>query len=343
MMQSTIRFTRRIMTLLLAVVMLFGTLMTTADAADRTNVRHYDTYMCIGDSIAAGFYIDGQRAGYYRTRMPGAYHDIIANATDAKLNQFGWSAFRAVELRYMLEGVRYDLDDVWLNSFRPLVNDQLLDQNREDYLKAIRESDLITVNLGSNDVLSYTMSKTVMQLQSSSDCELAAKVKEIAGKCGDIGTAFVKVLGYAEKAGKKAVSYFKDNFTACMRGIYKLNPSATVVVVGVYNPMSNVTLVENGNLKLAPLVQPAVDLLNQFLKSGCLYSDWYRFAPVPKTETWKIHVLGGDFTSQVITKVHPTANGHSYMADQILSVLPTSDGSTSSRWTPFGWLRSIFG
>ena len=80
-MQSTIRFTRRIMTLLLAVVMLFGTLMTTADAANRDNVRHYDTYMCIGDSIAAGFYIDGQRAGYYRTRMPGAYHDIIANAT----------------------------------------------------------------------------------------------------------------------------------------------------------------------------------------------------------------------------------------------------------------------
>ena len=355
-MQSTIRFTRRIMTLLLAVVMLFGTLMTTADAANRDNVRYYDTYMCIGDSIAAGFYIDGERAGYYRTRMVGAYHDIIANATHAELNQFGWSAFRAVELRYMLEGVRHDLDDVWLNSFGPLVNDQLLDANKEDYLKAIRESDLITVNLGSNDVLSYTMSKTVMQLQSSGDCELAAKVKEIAGKCGDIGTAFVKVLGYAEKAGKlpvvlatlnptlmKAVSYFKDNFTACMRGIYKLNPNATVVVVGVYNPMSNVTLVENGNLKLAPLVQPAVDLLNQFLKSGCLYSDWYRFAPVPKTETWKIHVLGGDFTSQVITKVHPTANGHSYMADQILSVLPARDGSTSSRWTPFGWLRSIFG
>ena len=355
-MQSTIRFTRRIMTLLLAVVMLFGTLMTTADAANRDNVRYYDTYMCIGDSIAAGFYIDGQRAGYYRTRMPGAYHDIIANATHAELNQFGWSAFRAVELRYMLEGVRYDLDDVWLNSFRPLVKDELLDANREDYLKAIRESDLITVNLGSNDVLSYTMTKTVLQLQSSGDCALAAKVKEIAGKCGDIGTAFVKVLGYAEKAGKlpvvlatlnptlmKAVSYFKDNFTACMRGIYKLNPNATVVVVGVYNPMSNVTLVENGNLKLAPLVQPAVDLLNQFLKSGCLYSDWYRFAPVPKTETWKIHVLGGDFTSQVITKVHPTANGHSYMADQILSVLPARDGSTSSRWTPFGWICSIFG
>ena len=127
MMQSTIRFTRRIMTLLLAVVMLFGTLITTADAANRDNVQHYDTYMCIGDSIAAGFYIDGQRAGYYRTRMPGAYHDIIANATDAKLNQFGWSAFRAVELRYMLEGKRNEPDNVWLNSFPGLVNNELLD------------------------------------------------------------------------------------------------------------------------------------------------------------------------------------------------------------------------
>ena len=40
MMQSTIRFTRRIMTLLLAVVMLFGTLITTADAANGDIVQH---------------------------------------------------------------------------------------------------------------------------------------------------------------------------------------------------------------------------------------------------------------------------------------------------------------
>ena len=142
MMQSTIRFTRRIMTLLLAVVMLFGTLMTTADAADRTNVRHYDTYMCIGDSIAAGFYIDGQRAGYYRTRMPGAYHAIIEEATGAKLNQFGWSAFRSVELRYLLEGVRNDPDGVWLESFRPLVNNDLLDRNREAELNVQEHQEL---------------------------------------------------------------------------------------------------------------------------------------------------------------------------------------------------------
>ena len=164
-MHLTIQSGRRVAAMLLAVVMLVGVLVMPASAANRTNVKQYDAYMCIGDSIAAGFYIDGQSGGLYRERVAGAYHDIIANATGAKLNQFGWSAFRAVELRYMLEGERHDLDDVWLSNFGYLLNDELLDQHREDYLNAIRESDLITVNLGSNDVLSYAMSKTLKLLQ----------------------------------------------------------------------------------------------------------------------------------------------------------------------------------
>ena len=326
----------RALSLLLAAVMLFSALGMTASAATRDNVQHYDTYMCIGDSIAAGFYVDGDsEVGRKLEIMPHAYHSIVAEATDAELLQFGWSAFRAVELRYMLEGVRHDLDNTWQDLFGFLISDEQLEPHRSAYLDAIKKADLITVNLGSNDVFSYSMKKTLNLLSSSSDSELAAEVKDIMSKCGDFGTAFVKVLGYAEKAGKlpivmaslnptlmKAVSAFKENFTACMRGIYKLNPNATVVVVGLYNPLANVSLVENGNLKLAALVQPTVDLMNQFLKYGCLYSDRYRFAPVPNVTTWKMSLIGGDFASEVITKVHPTAAGHSYMADQILSVLP---------------------
>jgi hypothetical protein len=116
------------------------------------------------------------------------------------------------------------------------------------------------------------------------------------------------------------------------------------VVVGVYNPMTNVSLVENGNLKLAALVQPTVDLMNQFLKNGCLYSDWYRFAPVPNVTTWKMSLIGGNFASEVITKVHPTAVGHSYMADQILSVLPEAEPSASAtgHWF-FDRIKNLFG
>ena len=333
---------RALLAFVLICSMAFCLLCPAVGAANRDNVQHYDTYMCIGDSIAAGFYVDGNSdIGRKLEIMPNAYHSIVAEATGAKLLQYGWSAFRSVELRYMLEGERHDLDNTWQELFGFLISDEQLKPYRSAYLDAIKKADLITVNLGSNDVLSYSMKKTLNILSSSSDCALAEEVKEIMSKCGDFGTAFVKVLGYAEKAGKlpivmaslnptlmKAVSAYKENFTACMRGIYKLNPDATVVVVGVYNPMANVSLVENGNLKLAALVQPTVDLMNQFLEYGCLYSDWYRFAPVPNVTTWKMSLIGGAFASEVITKVHPTAVGHSYMADQILSVLPEKQQST---------------
>ena len=340
----------RAVSLLLAVLMLLTVLTAPAAAANRSNVKHYDTYMCIGDSIAAGYTVSGEQGNFYRTRVTNAYHDIIATATGAELNQFGWSAFRSVELRYMLEGVLNQPDTVWTENFNSLVNTDLLDRNREDYINAIKESDLITVNLGSNDVMSYAMTKTMKLLENSSDCELAAMVKECMRSSGDLGTKFVKLLDTAEKAGKlplvlaslnptfmKAIAYFKANFTACIKGIYELNPDVDLVVVGVYNPMTNLTLTENGNLKLAPIVQPTVDLLNQFLKSGCIYSDHYRFAPVPKVETWKFSVLGKDFRSQILWAVHPTVNGHSYMADQILSVLPPENTRK-----PFSWLHDLF-
>ena len=293
---------RRMLSMLLAAILVFSALGVTASAATRENVQHYDTYMCIGDSIAAGFYVDGDSSvGRKLEVMPNAYHSIVAEATGAKLLQFGWSAFRTVELRYMLEGVRHDLDDTWLDLFGFLIRDDQLDQHRTAYLDAIGKADLITVNLGSNDVLSYSMKKTLNLLSTSDDCVLAAKVRELMSKCHD------------------------------------RNPYATVVVVGVYNPMTNVSLVENGNLKLAALVQPTVDIMNQFLKYGCPYADWYRFAPVPNVTTWPMSLIGGDFASEVITKVHPTKVGHSYMADQILSVLPEQQSGTTpgAGTTPF--------
>ena len=350
----------RMLALLLAVVMVFSALSVSAFAANRENVKQYGTYMCIGDSIAAGYTLSGERDNFFRVRVPGAYHDIVADATGAKLNQFGWSAFRSVELRYLLEGVRNDPDGVWLENFQPLVNNDLLDRNRADYLNAIRESDLISVNLGSNDVMSYAMTKTMSLLTRSNDCELAAMATECLEKCGDFGTAFVKLMSLAEKAGKlplvlaslnptlmKALAYFKNNFNACLKGIYALNPDATVVVVGVFNPMANLRLIDNGNLKLGAILQPTVDLLNAFLKSGSNYASRYLFAPVPNTTTYDMSLTGmlkggtDNMRTRILWDVHPTHVGHSYMADQILSVLPTADGRQGG-FHPFAWLRGLW-
>ena len=344
---------RAFLSLLLICSLAICLLCPTVAAATRENVQQYDAYMCIGDSIAAGYTVSGEEGNFYRVRVEGAYHDLVAKATGAKLNQFGWSAFRAVELRYILEGVRNEPDSIWVDSFQTLVNNDLLDANRADYLNAIKSSDLITINLGSNDVLSYSMTKTMALLQGSDDSELAAKAKELIASTGDMGAAFIKLCSYAQLAGKlplvtaslaptlaQAFSYFRDNFNACMKDIYALNPDATIVVVGVYNPLTNLTLTENTHMNFAPLVQPTVELLNQFLKTGCAYSSRYLFAPVPDTETWPMTLLNKDISSELLWAVHPTVNGHSYMADQILSVLPEKTDDPKAQF-PFTDVKDI--
>ena len=45
----------RLLALLLAVVMLGGLFVIGAQAANATNVKQYKHYVCIGDSIAAGY------------------------------------------------------------------------------------------------------------------------------------------------------------------------------------------------------------------------------------------------------------------------------------------------
>ena len=76
--------------------------------------------------------------------------------------------------------------NVWVNIMSDgtlLISDEQLKPYRSAYLDAIKKANLITVNLGSNDVLSYSMKKTLNILSSSSDCALAEEVKEIIESC----------------------------------------------------------------------------------------------------------------------------------------------------------------
>ena len=50
----------RMLSLLLAVTLLAGMLTVAASAATLDNVRHYDVYTCLGDSVAEGFGPDFQ-------------------------------------------------------------------------------------------------------------------------------------------------------------------------------------------------------------------------------------------------------------------------------------------
>ena len=329
---------------LILVVMMLASL-TSAFATDPKDYTYscysgYKTYMCVGDSIAAGYTVTGiqndpNALGF--TRVPGAYHDLVANALEADLLQLGCSAFRSVELRYILDGVYTDTDGIWNATFSQAFTLPTLDAYRPYFINAFKAADIVTINLGSNDVLSYSYIRALIKLyeDTTSDGQKAA-MEKIAEYGGDAGAAFVSMLGTMQKLGKlpavlaefttafnESFNQYKENWNACLKAIYELNPDIQIITVGVYNPASNISISEGGSFKLAPFLQLFVNQINQFLKSGHDYADKCPFADVEGTETWPVSVSNPDFVARFTYCSHPTRAGHMYMAAKIMEVIPS--------------------
>ena len=309
---------RKSICLILVVMMLAG--LTSALATDPQGNNYscysgYDTYMCIGDSIAAGYTVTGIKndpnaLGF--TRVPGAYHDLVANAIEADLLQFGCSAFRSVELRYILDGTYTDTDGIWNAAFSQAFALPTLDYLRPAFIDAIQKSDIITINLGSNDVLSYSYIRALLKLYEDTTTDAQkATMEKIAEFGGDAGAAFVSMIGTMQKLGKlpavlaeftaafnESFAQYKENWNASLKAIYELNPDVQIITVGVYNPGSNISITDGGSFKLGVFLQPFVTQLNQFLSSGQDYADKAPYADVMGTETWPISVTGGDFVTE---------------------------------------------
>ena len=357
---------KRALSIALCIAMLFA-LAVPAFATSGKNYYDYENYVCIGDSIAAGCALarDGKPTnfdqtiddpnkvmdnsyvfrGYDFSVAPNAYHSLVANELGSKLYQCARSGLRAVELRYMLDGTYNDYDKtrIWGNTYFDTDGNgftlaDLDAMNKQvSYAEKIKKADLLTLNIGSNDVFSFTMTIVIKELTEDSTDPALVAIKDFLNKGGSIGTAFVKLIEAYEKMGKatelmstltatmnKAYDQFEVNFNAVIKKIYALNPDITVVAVGVYNPLDGVSLSSDSKLDISGIVTPVVASINNYIASFKLSYDNYYFANVVGTETYPMSLDDNYFSQYLIAKVHPTIEGHKYMAEKILAALPTA-------------------
>ncbi|MCF0123349.1 MAG: hypothetical protein HUJ67_04465 [Ruminiclostridium sp.] len=389
---------KKAVSLLLAAALLAG-LGGSALATQYTG-RNYDTYLCLGDSIAAGCavpktadeaveisqnpetethkdmdiqkatevmadydaslnYVEYMYHGYNFEVVPRAYHSLVAEHADTFI-QGAVSGTRAVELRYLLDGVYNDPDKGGFWGRSVLGTDGSVAQNcavldkADSQLKgiygvnmkeAVEKADLITINYGSNDVLSLSMLHVLEDLQKEyRDDAVVSQILSQYTQSGDVYLAFAKVLQYeATCAANKVNSLlsnfaknlisasiaFKTNYAAILKDIYAMNPDVTVVSVGIYNPFSQMKLSDTIDLKLDALMAPIIKDLNLYLKSFQGKYSTYQFADCSGVEVYDMDMSSignGDF----ITRVHPTLESHQYMADQILAAAARTQQSSSS-------------
>lgn len=358
---------KRIFSFLLCIVLLCGICIPVL-ADDGTKYRDYEYYMCVGDSIAAGCSLtkDGSETvfdqntddyttvynpdyiyyGYDFSAIPTAYHCIVAEALDAELLQCARSGLRAVEFRYFLEGTYNDFDETrfWGNTYFDTDGNGFtlsdLDAINEyvNYPEQIKKADIISVNVGSNDVLSFALNMVLQEMTSDSSDPTLSAIKDFLNNGGSIGQAFSKLISYAETIGTlndvvnvlvdsldKAYEQFEDNYKVIMDKIYELNPDITVIGVGVFNPFTYFRLSSDLDLDISAIAKPTINKINKLIKSYEGGELEFYYADVVGTETYPMSYDDRYFWEYFTLKVHPTLSGHRFMAQQILSVVPEAE------------------
>ena len=357
---------------LLLTVALMATLCVPTIAADCKAKKEYKVYTCVGDSAAAGVgqpkdgmenkfdYTGNDFAGYvakltgkdstlvyrgYKPEVvPTAYPALVANALGAEVNICARSAMRALELRYMLTGVfndpdpshaytskYYDEDD---NGFTMSDLDKI--NNLYQFRDKIEEADIITIGLGSNDVITPTVSVLATLMGAGTVDPGISATQEKLGATGIMGAALGKLVEILHTAEKYTaliknlfdVFYenfvpFKENFEAVIDEIYKINPDATVLCVGVYNPFNNTMISANSSLKLDIAAAPFVNMLNTYFRSLSLkYGSSLIYVDVTDTPLYDAVLDDPTYMSYVSMKSHPTIAGYQYVAGKILDRIP---------------------
>ncbi len=236
---------------------------------------------------------------------------------------------------------------------------------RENAARQVQNSKLVILNLGSNDVslaLTDIGPKRLEELFEQEEKSISVRgliegSKKILEMGGSLTSLLVFVLDWAETVGAlpetlavyssamiEGVTKWMDVYPKLVARIYELNKDATIVNVGFYNAFKEMKLTDVSPFNIGQLMEPASIIADQYMSTLAPYANSdeydYRFAEVRGvklngfTNSLLTSILSGEldnFSMEYAEQIHPAAEGHAYMAQQILNAL----GSDYSHpWIP---------
>ena len=303
-------------------------------AADK-DYSGYEYYVSLGDSIANGIG-ENNVENKYMYRTPGAYPDRIANATGAYLTQLGCGGMRTVELRACLED-DYVMPDEYANNFTR----EKVAEIRANYRPAVAAADLITLNIGANDVATYALLRAKAAL-ADAGVSLSAITGATEGASDDTNALskllkFARTIGGIVSAADAAISgltegynRFVENWDAIIGDIYRLNPDVTLLVAGFYNPFNELKISDSSMLKLGKAADGIIDAINLQMQIRSAYANRYIYVDISGIQSlaakYGDSILDEGFFSSVELDVHPSNEGQAEIAERFMAALPGKSG-----------------
>lgn len=317
---------------ILCFAMALTLLMSFSAVFAQNSVPHYDTYLCLGDSIASGFGPDAD-SRHGGEKVDHAYHTKVAKAVGAKeFIQLAYPAMRTHELRDMLDE-SYE-GDTAMYALMSFVDDHSMEEWRSMYTEAIKKADLITLDIGTNDFFSIPLFTMLAALRAESPLDLSYITDKVDPETST-GKFITKIAGFAAEGAnlptavptylttlQSCCQAFMENWDAICGMIYELNPDVKLVAVGRMNPFYTVKITDKDLIQVGHALDVISATMNTFVKYQSAYASRYTYVDVMGTECYQVPALTDDnFLANLTVNVHPTHAGHEYMTSQILKAL----------------------
>lgn len=345
------KLAKRLLAVVMALAMTSTALCLNVFAATKATVKHYDNVVSLGDSIAAGFSLPdyrakaGDRYCIGKTRIEGSYPAIVADAVKAKkYTPLASPGFRSNEVRFLLCN-DYESDFVtkkWVKTLSHIDENSYegLKVQRPEYQNAVKNADLVMLDIGFNDTWLPVMG-VIQDILYDGDPNNEVLQENKQGQTTGVNPSYTlddlmtdlriifsvpKYSGeFVEQIGKIAtLSDYTANYEAIVKRIYELNPDVTIVAVSTYNPFRDWP--ESWAQPLKKAAQSLLyDKMNAQKKDYAKqYGSQFLYADVSNVP----HLNHESFADVMATgsmamwDPHPTAEGHQYIANQIIGVLP---------------------
>lgn len=348
--------TARVLSLIVVLCLAVSMLAPLAGAANSETVKQYGKeggYLAFGDSICRGFASAGYPDHYYnyeKRNVEGAYPHTVATAVGCTMPEdlfdhegnYWPVCYPGVTLTTVTDLLGVDdgfVDDEFVygcyeyshyrNQMVPYWGGdysawEYADRERPtvvgkagDVRELAAQASLITVEVGMCDVF-YRPLAIATEKYFPDGLDLGgADTETLLGFVGE----------YLDLVGKD-FDYWSKAFPLFISELRALNPDATIVVVGSFNMISEITLTDDTLLPVGSTVTALTASMN------ALYRQWadtygYLFADISNLQSYGTECgwsfLGEEWMANRDEATHPSAAGNYYIARAILNVLPEQD------------------
>lgn len=291
------RITSKVLNILIIFILLIAYIFPIMSFAN----SNFTTYVALGDSIAYGYGLADRDNDSYASKVRQKY-----NISQSNFQNLAVSGMTCAEYYEKIQ--------------------------EEEYTNAIENADLLTVSIGSNELLGL-VTKAVSDVtgvpidspnfvQEAQNVFLSASMLEKIKMLTEIYNTFTSEEMKLQI--EASINTYKDNWSKSIQYIKEINPDITIVATEFYNPYYEISL---GSYDLGGFVDENIQKMNEILHENSNSESEYKIAKIydafnttnPRLTNVNISM------SDLNVDPHPNVLGHEVICTKIMDALVDAD------------------